>query len=617
MEFVYLRGLFHAPLRHHSGIKMESNEATRNLEDDSKGRDGRKAEWYGPSPQFPQENGGGERRLRIEGSNERVSFRDGMKGGDESWNNGREDRRGAFQIGREKRTEKYNGWGSKKHMEFIRMDGMAEREKRCESKEIGRRAIKESKHYRMKLENREELAEYAPRRNESLLENRAEKIASCHLHGSELEDKEINIVKIEDMLCNDIVGSVVIDVPGDEIVPILCFFERLKTIGLRLSGFSSTVAKESFKDVGSPPPSRKEEIEVRERFVEKEEGMDGGAKRKRRIEDERRTNDKEKRAFIKDKAGDCDKKPSPVELDDCRYRYFLKRVFPAMQKDDERALKYIASQRDMLLSRVKSNRAEIPEICSRPARAPMNIIPYIPEVPETGFTKEEDKLASELIYKYGNNFKKIREFAPHLRTDKCVLKYYLMKDKTYSHMKHKSGRISDSEVKLIIESTWSEYERNVFIQHFRIFGKSWIKYQPLINKSERDLKMFFRYYTKFILPLSESISTKTPAAPKRVSISKEDVLKKWTIDERQVFAIYFPYYNKNWVLMAAYFPAKTSGDLRQYYNRYYKSLSYNEQRLEASLYDFGQKVTTPPARHIGNAREEVVFCGTAGVLFKK
>ncbi|AFN82433.1 hypothetical protein EROM_010890 [Encephalitozoon romaleae SJ-2008] len=589
---------------------MESNEATRNLEDDSKGRDGRRVGWYGLSAQSLQENGG-EGRLRIERNNEVMSSRDGMKGGDERWSNGQKGKGGTFPTDWEKRTEEHNRWGSKKHMRFTMMDGMTERGNGCGSKEIEGRSIRESKHYRMKLENRRGPTECAGRRNENRIER-----ASCYLHGSALEDKEVNIVKIEDMLCSDIIGSIVVDVPGDEIVPILCFFERHEGLsGLRLSGFSSTAAKEG-KDVRSPPPGRKEEVEAREGLIDKEEGIDGGSRRKRRIEDERRNN-KEKKIFTKSKAEDCDKEPSPVELNDCRYRYFLKRVFPTMQKDDERALKYIVSQRDMLLNRTKSNRAEIPEICSGPVKAPMNIISCIPEVPETGFTKEEDKLASELIYKYGNNFKKIRELAPHLRTEKCVLKYYLMKDKTYSYMKHKSGRISDSEVKLIIESTWSEYERNVFIQHFRIFGKSWAKYQPLINKSERDLKMFFRYYTKFILPSSESTSTTVSMAPRRVSISKEDVLKKWTIDERQVFAIYFPYYNKNWVLMAAYFPAKTSGDLRQYYNRYYKSLSYNEQRLEASLYDFGQRVTTPPVRHIGNAREEVVFCGTAGVLFKK
>ncbi|KAG5858942.1 hypothetical protein KMI_10g16420 [Encephalitozoon hellem] len=460
-------------------------------------------------------------------------------------------------------------------------------------------------------------AGHVARRNKNPLKNRVVNEALCCLHASEIEGQEIDVAKIESMLLNDVVGSVVIDIPGNEIVPVLCFFEGnlgLKTIGFKSSS-SSSMREKGSRDVRPGSPGIKEETDDRERFIE--ERADSDRKTRRKIEDERRTSGRKRKELAEDKGEGSRRESLPSDTDDCRYRYFLRRVFPTMQKDDEKVLQYITDQRDMLLKRTESNRAEIPEICNRPVKAPMNIIPHIPEIPETGFTEEEDKYVSELICKYGNNFKKIKEAAPHLETGKCILKYYLMKDKTYSYIKHKSGRISDSEVKLIIESRWSEYERNVFIQHFRMFGKSWGRYQPLINKSEKDLKMFFRYYMKFVLPSSEGTSTVALAAPRRVSISKEDVLRKWTIDERQVFAIYFPYYSKNWMLMATYFPSKTSGDLRQYYNKYYKNLSYNEQRLEASLHDFGQGVTTPPARHVGNIREEVVFCRTAGVLFKK
>ncbi|KMV66763.1 hypothetical protein M970_010930 [Encephalitozoon cuniculi EcunIII-L] len=445
----------------------------------------------------------------------------------------------------------------------------------------------------------------------------------CRLHSSPLEDGKDRIEKIESMLRNDLADGIVVDVPGPEIVPVLHFFERCAEVKVfRMSGFKGSTSPEVVPEASDAKRMERPfsvETNLSGEFAEKaeEKKSDGKKKNKRGV---KRNGEKGTgsggRIYGKDSETDCGKDVMPEILEDCRYRHFLKRVFPSMERDDERVLKYIVDQRLMLEHRARRNRAEIPELGSMLAQAPMAIISSIPKISGAGLSEEEDRIASDLILKYRNNFKKIKELAPQLDIKKCILKYYLMKDKTYGYIKHKSGRISDSEVKLVVESQWSEYEMNVFAQHFRMFGRSWAKYQSLINKSEKDLKMFFRYYTKFVLPPGGS-STTASAPVRRVSISKEDVLRKWTIDERQVFAIYFPYYNKNWVSMAAYFPSKTSSDLRQYYNRYYKGLSYNEQRLEASLYDFGRQLTTPPARHIGSPREEVVFCTTAGVLFKK
>lgn len=290
---------------------------------------------------------------------------------------------------------------------------------------------------------------------------------------------------------------------------------------------------------------------------------------------------------------------------DNRYMYFLKRALPAMHKSPNLALKHIEEQRAALLERAANNRAEIPRMTGA-ASAPKNVIPGIPAIRGAKWSGEEERAFRMAVLRYGNDFRKI---TAHVAKDTgaCILKYYLSKNKTFSYIKRRPGRMSDSEIKLIVENEWSAQEISAFLQHLEIFGKNWERYQTLISKPEKDLRIFFRYYTKFM--------AQKEAVPRR-SVSKTEILQKWTIDERQIFAIYFPYYNRNWISMATYFPSKTSGDLRQYYNRYYKGLSYNEQRLEASLYNFGRQVSTPPARHVGT-REEIGFCESAGVLFRR
>ncbi|ADM10962.1 uncharacterized protein Eint_011000 [Encephalitozoon intestinalis ATCC 50506] len=595
---------------------MKSNEVRGNLEDHDKSKEMGEGDLGGQGTElFGDHKGSEERGRRIEGYDERTSstgYLERSEGRQKGWTRGK---REGFSRGKGRRTEEHGVRELGEDGRVVRGEevdwnvrGLGERKGGKE------RARKQDENYKEDEENRRKEGKFCQegmkgkRRGEKGIpknksaeseaylnkSSRSHQLLNGPLCGLHTSANNINIEEIENMLYRDVMNDVSIDIPGHEIVPILCFFENSRE--LKASGFRS---------VASFPMSLEED--PRKLLVSSEKGkMKSSSGKKRKTE----TN-------LEDgKARGRDKEMVPLDMNDCRYKYFLKRAFPTMQRDDEKIQKYIEDQRTMLLKRAKNNKAEIPDVGSGPSKAPMTIISCIPEIPPIGFSEEEDKIASELIQKYRNNFRKIEETASHLETKKCILKYYLAKDKTYSYMKHKSGRISDLEVKLIIERGWSEYERNIFIQHFRVFGKSWGKYRPLINRPERDLKMFFRYYTKFVLPQNESLE-KTGEPVKRASISKEDVLKKWTIDERQVFAIYFPYYNKNWVSMAAYFPAKTSGDLRQYYNRYFKGLSYNEQRLEASLYNFGRKLTTPPAKYIGNSKEEIIFCTTAGVLFKR
>ncbi|KAG0438306.1 hypothetical protein DMUE_3172 [Dictyocoela muelleri] len=76
---------------------------------------------------------------------------------------------------------------------------------------------------------------------------------------------------------------------------------------------------------------------------------------------------------------------------------------------------------------------------------------------------------------------------------------------------------------------------------------------------------------------------------KNINISKDELLKKWSTDERQMFAIFFPYIQKNWSKLKIYIPNKTVSDYREYYKNYYKLLSANEKILECNLQPVDEK----------------------------
>ncbi|EOB15410.1 hypothetical protein NBO_4g0038 [Nosema bombycis CQ1] len=155
-------------------------------------------------------------------------------------------------------------------------------------------------------------------------------------------------------------------------------------------------------------------------------------------------------------------------------------------------------------------------------------------------------------------------------------------------------------------------EIEIFKEKYSLFGNNLVKYQSWINKTEKELKIFLRYFLK-------QQKTQKIEIPHRPSLTREDILSCWSIDERQIFAIYFPYFNKNWITMATYFPKKTSSDLKMYYGKYFKGLSYNEQKFEASISNLKIKNDdrTDPVILIGDDSLKDEYLECVGIIFKK
>ncbi|KAF9761148.1 hypothetical protein NGRA_2822 [Nosema granulosis] len=294
---------------------------------------------------------------------------------------------------------------------------------------------------------------------------------------------------------------------------------------------------------------------------------------------------------------------------DSRYLLFLKRTSPTMLKLCESTEEYIVKQEEIIKDKGKANEAigrgrKLGKIKG------LRTLDGISPIEDVRWSKRDLKKFSSCVIKFKNNFSAISEELPHIPMADLIKKYYLAKDKTYAHIKKKPGRISDTEIKKIVESEWTQTEINIFTEKYKTYGKNLLRYQSWINKPEKDLKIFLRYFLK-------QQKNPKPENVHRTSLSKEDLLSNWSIDERQIFAIYFPYFNKNWITMATYFPKKTSADLKLYYSKYFKSLSFNEQKFEASISNLKVKFRTFPVIHIGDETHADEVLESIGLIFKR
>ncbi|EPR77676.1 hypothetical protein SLOPH_2630, partial [Spraguea lophii 42_110] len=236
------------------------------------------------------------------------------------------------------------------------------------------------------------------------------------------------------------------------------------------------------------------------------------------------------------------------------------------------------------------------------------------------FTEEESKIFNE---KFHYDFKEISKIVKRPMSA-CIIHYY----QNYRERK-KTGRISDTDLKLLIESRWSESELNTFKHFSKYYKKEYKLYKELFpSKTENELKMVERYVEKFMnkpdkIILENSEGRKVESVVKKVNKRnksvgnklKKKVLESWNINERQLFAIYYPFVGRNWLMLSSYIESKKPADVRTYHRVYFKYLSKNEQKLEASLQYIKRDTYSMP--NTPKIRYDDIHSTSCGVLFAK
>lgn len=227
----------------------------------------------------------------------------------------------------------------------------------------------------------------------------------------------------------------------------------------------------------------------------------------------------------------------------------------------------------------------------------------------------DEAILRKAFAEIGKDFRRIRKSYLPWYTHKEIVKiYYKMKYKL--RLKNWNGvlkdirKIQDKELNEIVERDWSTDQREVFGNLYSELGKKWKEYMRYIqNKTENDLKIFYKYFKKNILKKKEEKTKKREE-------KKEGNSDRWKIHERQTFALLFPHIGKNWGVLANYIVTRTASEIRSYHRLYYKNLREGERVLEIYLKDIGEKkIRTDPLPLEERAGHKQHHSKYAGVLF--
>lgn len=232
------------------------------------------------------------------------------------------------------------------------------------------------------------------------------------------------------------------------------------------------------------------------------------------------------------------------------------------------------------------------------------------QIPSENYWSIEENATFKNLLKDGNkNFKQIAKTLKRSMKE-IILHYYRTKKKMFSPVKRKAGRISDEDMKVIIKREWNEKSISLFINCYEINGKNWAAYQTKFPfKTERDMKLLYRYVAKY--------SSFKPVVKKERIIQNEQLmmekyLKEFTISQRQIFALYYPFVGRNWSEMSQVVN-KNVNDIRGYYRYYFKKLSPEEKIFESNLQEIVMKTYSCPASP--KRKDDVEHKGSCGILF--
>ncbi|KAI5181696.1 hypothetical protein NEOKW01_1864 [Nematocida sp. AWRm80] len=235
---------------------------------------------------------------------------------------------------------------------------------------------------------------------------------------------------------------------------------------------------------------------------------------------------------------------------------------------------------------------------------------------------EEEQQIKKAFAEVGKNFVQIRErFLPWRTAKEIVQIYYqykyIFRLKYWQNAYKDTRRLLDEDLKEIIEREWSLQEKAEFELLFPDLGKRWSQYaKALPNKTEGDLRAFYKYYKKFILKAQKD-RTK-PQAKENITSPSDATSIQWKAHERQMFALLFPHIGKNWNVLANYIITKNASEIRSYHRAYYKNLSIGERILETHLKDIGEPQIRTDPLPLKHKQENLVVPHTisAGILFE-
>lgn len=232
------------------------------------------------------------------------------------------------------------------------------------------------------------------------------------------------------------------------------------------------------------------------------------------------------------------------------------------------------------------------------------------QIPTENHWSEADNSTFRDLLKDGN--KRFDNIAKILnrKTNEVVLHYYRTKKNVVPAVKRRAGRISDEDMRRIIKNEWDEKSISLFIRFYENNGKNWDIYKSKFpSKTERDFKLLYRFVSKYN-------NVKPHLKKERVMQNernmKDKYLKEFTISQRQIFALYYPFVGRNWSEMAQVVN-KSVCDIRGYYRHYFKKLSPEEKRFESNLQDIQMRTYSCPASPKRN--EIIEHKESCGILF--
>lgn len=235
---------------------------------------------------------------------------------------------------------------------------------------------------------------------------------------------------------------------------------------------------------------------------------------------------------------------------------------------------------------------------------------------------------------YGKNFLLISKLL-NKPIKECILFYYRTK-RIFKYVK-RVFKYTDEQLKLIVESEWSQNDMDLFEQCYNHYNGNINKFSNMfLNK---DVRLYLKYFNKFIIKLNEEKELrkakeekeneehKIKEIPIEVTVKKTvkkppeehlEILRHWSADERQLFSIYYPYFQKNWILYSEHIKSKKMSDFSKYFRHYFKKLTYNERLFENNVkqlyYDPHRKLFTFKNDKIIDP--SALYISSGGILFK-